>query len=72
MATHVLMRRRRLYRNGAYSDLVVESADKQYRVHKAVVCTRSSFFAAACEGPFKVSCWSNVVCSLDLKRGGSD
>ncbi|KAK4503133.1 hypothetical protein PRZ48_006560 [Zasmidium cellare] len=36
--------------NGKYSDLVVECDGHSWRVHKAVLCTQSSFFTKACEG----------------------
>ena len=45
----------RLYDDGKYSDLTVKSSEKTYRVHKAIVCPRSKFFAAACDGHFEAS-----------------
>ncbi|KAH7010870.1 uncharacterized protein B0I36DRAFT_341362 [Microdochium trichocladiopsis] len=42
-----------LHTSGRYSDFSIRSGDKLYRVHKAIVCPRSSFFATACDGPFK-------------------
>jgi len=42
-----------LYDGRKYSDLIVQSTDKEHHVHKAIVCPRSAFFAKACEGAFK-------------------
>ncbi|EAQ90444.1 hypothetical protein CHGG_02379 [Chaetomium globosum CBS 148.51] len=44
-----------LYTSGRYSDLAITCQGKSYRVHKAIVCPRSGFFAAACNGQFKAS-----------------
>ncbi|KAF5006209.1 hypothetical protein FDECE_7368 [Fusarium decemcellulare] len=48
----------------AYSHLTIKCGDKQHRVHKALVCTRSPFFAKACSGPFKES-QTNVINLVD-------
>lgn len=42
----------RLFETGAYSDLTITCGEDRYAVHKAIVCTRSPFFAAACNGMF--------------------
>ncbi|QGI70651.1 hypothetical protein CEK26_002985 [Fusarium fujikuroi] len=42
-----------LYRTGLYSDLTITCQGDTHRVHKAIVCPRSSFFTAACNGNFK-------------------
>ncbi|KAK5996373.1 hypothetical protein PT974_01707 [Cladobotryum mycophilum] len=44
-----------LHKEGKYSDLKIVCDGKEYLVHKAILCPRSSFFAAACDGPFKES-----------------
>ncbi|KAI0425897.1 BTB/POZ protein [Xylaria sp. FL1042] len=44
---------KQLYANGEYSDLIITCYGKQYQVHKAIVCPRSDFFAAACRGDMK-------------------
>ncbi|CVL07630.1 uncharacterized protein FMAN_14507 [Fusarium mangiferae] len=44
-----------LYRTGLYSDLTITCQGNTYRVHKAIVCPRSTFFTAACNGNFKES-----------------
>ncbi|KAM3523662.1 hypothetical protein NHJ13051_005000 [Beauveria bassiana] len=43
----------RLFDEGAYSDLTIVCGDDRHRVHKAIVCPRSKFFASACNGPFQ-------------------
>jgi hypothetical protein len=40
--------------SGKYSDLTISCGDRVFNVHRAVVCPRSSFFAAACDGKFLV------------------
>ncbi|KAK1561733.1 uncharacterized protein LY79DRAFT_173834 [Colletotrichum navitas] len=37
-----------LYENAEYSDLTIASRHAEYRVHKAIVCPRSDYFAAKC------------------------
>lgn len=44
----------RLFEDGAYSDCVVICGDDKYNLHKAILCTQSSFFAAAFRHDFKV------------------
>ncbi|KAF4999389.1 hypothetical protein FGRMN_2530 [Fusarium graminum] len=43
----------RLLETGDYSDLTIVCGDYRHQVHKSVVCTRSHFFKAACDGKFK-------------------
>ncbi|KAK4245719.1 hypothetical protein C7999DRAFT_33934 [Corynascus novoguineensis] len=43
----------RLYSSGEYSDLVISCRREEYHVHRAIVCTQSEFFAAACRTSFK-------------------
>jgi hypothetical protein len=52
MLTDIVVSR---YQDGKYSDLAIVSGETTYRVHKLVVCSRSAFFAKACDGPFQVS-----------------
>ncbi|KAJ0157736.1 Nitrogen assimilation transcription factor nit-4 [Fusarium oxysporum f. sp. albedinis] len=40
---------------GLYSDLKITCCNKQYQVHKAIICPRSCFFRNACENYFQVS-----------------
>ncbi|KAF5689982.1 amino acid transport gap1 [Fusarium denticulatum] len=42
-----------LLKTGDYSDLTITCGKYQYRVHKAIICPRSNFFKAACDGKFK-------------------
>ncbi|KAF5631134.1 amino acid transport gap1 [Fusarium tjaetaba] len=42
-----------LLQTGDYSDLTITCGKDQYRVHKAIICPRSNFFKAACDGKFK-------------------
>ncbi|KAK7214707.1 hypothetical protein V2G26_002710 [Clonostachys chloroleuca] len=43
----------RLFSSGSYSDLTILCGGSQYKVHRALVCPRSSFFEAACRNNFK-------------------
>ncbi|KAI3573646.1 hypothetical protein IWW34DRAFT_753919 [Fusarium oxysporum f. sp. albedinis] len=45
---------------GLYSDLKITCCNKQYQVHKAIICPRSCFFRNACENYFQES-RSNVI-----------
>ncbi len=40
---------------GKYSDLTVCCGLEVFKVHRAIVCPRSKFFAAACDGGFQVN-----------------
>ncbi|RFN52867.1 amino acid transport protein gap1 [Fusarium flagelliforme] len=42
-----------LLEEGKYSDLTIECGEDSYTVHKAIICTRSPFFAARCDGDSK-------------------
>jgi len=44
-----------VYDSSKYSDLTIRCRDRDFKVHRAVVCPRSTFFAAACDGCFKAS-----------------
>ncbi|KAI0103922.1 hypothetical protein GGR51DRAFT_522909 [Nemania sp. FL0031] len=44
---------KQLYSDGDYADLVITCHGKQHQVHKAIVCPRSDFFAAACRSNMK-------------------
>lgn len=44
-----------IFNSPKYSDLTVFCGGDKYLVHRAIVCPRSKFFDAACDGAFKVS-----------------
>ncbi len=44
-----------LFSSSKYSDLTVRCGPDEYKVHRSILCLRSEFFAAACDGGFKVS-----------------
>ncbi|KAK3659701.1 hypothetical protein LTR56_001064 [Elasticomyces elasticus] len=39
--------------NRKYTDLTIRCGDREWQVHKVVVCAQSPFFAKACDGSFK-------------------
>ncbi|KAM0805987.1 BTB/POZ protein, partial [Usnea florida] len=41
-----------LWTSHMYSDLVVRCGEEEYKVHRAILCPRSAFFAKACNGNF--------------------
>jgi hypothetical protein len=40
--------------NEKYSDLTFVCKGKEFKAHKAIVCTQSPVLAAACDGEFQV------------------
>lgn len=44
-----------IFKSGKYSDVTISSNGREFKVHRAVICERSRFFAAACDGGFQVS-----------------
>ena len=48
-----------LMTSSEYSDLIIRSGCEEFKVHRAIICPRSTFFAAACNGPFRV-CHNNI------------
>ncbi|KAE8355900.1 hypothetical protein BDV28DRAFT_145699 [Aspergillus coremiiformis] len=44
---------RNITESGKYSDLTLICQGKQFRVHKAVICSQSPVLAAACDGNFQ-------------------
>ena len=44
-----------IFKSEKYSDLIIRCGDRVFKVHRAIVCPRSHFFAAACDGPFQAS-----------------
>lgn len=46
----------RLRETGIYSDLIIKCGPYEHHVHRAIVCTRSEYFTAACKpDAFRVS-----------------
>ena len=46
--------------SGKYSDLTIICRGHEFHVHRAILCTASKFFQAACDGEFKVSHLNNA------------
>jgi len=44
-----------IFKSEKYSDLIIRCGDRVFKVHRAIVCPRSHFFSAACDGPFQAS-----------------
>ncbi|MCJ1282827.1 hypothetical protein MMC26_002153 [Xylographa opegraphella] len=42
-------------RTSKYSDLVIRCHEREWKVHRVVICPRSKFFEIACDGDFKES-----------------
>lgn len=60
----------KLLQSGKYSDLTVRCGDDVYHLHRSVVC-RVEFFAASCDGGFKVcTIERELVLSLTGGLGG--
>ena len=48
-------------RSGEYADLVITCQGHRFHTHKMVVCSQSSFFAAALRHSFRVSRKSSPI-----------
>lgn len=58
-----------------YSDLTITCGEKEFKVHRAVICPRSNYFDAACKGEFKVRSSPHLLCRrcmLKWKTGSQD
>ncbi|CAK1367201.1 hypothetical protein CB0940_10511 [Cercospora beticola] len=44
-----------LFDNGEFADLIVRAGDTEFKVHRSIVCTASSWFRAACTRDFQES-----------------
>ncbi|KAF2482715.1 hypothetical protein BDY17DRAFT_165012 [Neohortaea acidophila] len=61
---HLLQALRQLSENEKYADLTVSCGTRTWKVHNAVVCPQSDFFAKACDGAF-MEAKSNTVSLVD-------
>ena len=43
-----------LFSSSKYSDLTIHCGSDVYELHRAIICPRSDFFAAACDSGFQV------------------
>lgn len=46
---------RNVLHSSKYSDVVIRCKEREWKVHRAVVCSQVKFFAVACDGDYKVS-----------------
>ena len=44
-----------LLNSQTYSDITIRCGSAEYKLHRAIICPRSTFFTAACSGEFMVS-----------------
>jgi len=44
-----------MLKSGKYSDMTICSSGCEFKVHQLIICSQSRFFAAACDGEFKVA-----------------
>ena len=44
-----------LWASQLYSDITVRCGSTEYKLHRSIICPRSTFFAAACKEEFMVS-----------------
>lgn len=49
-----------VFESSKYSDFTIRCRGKEFKVHRIILCPRSTFFAAACDGDFKV-CRYNLL-----------
>ena len=52
-----------ILKSSAYADMTVRCDSTEFKLHRAIVCPRSKFFAAACDGQFQ-------VCGLQIRFDG--
>ncbi|KAI6833718.1 hypothetical protein KC315_g10044 [Hortaea werneckii] len=62
-----------LWRDKTHADLTVQCYPRQWRVHKAILCSRCGFFKAACEpGRFKEGSENTITLRSRLESEDSD
>ncbi len=44
----------RIFESGEFTDLIIRTEEKEYKVHRAIVCCQSDVFSRMCLSPFKV------------------
>jgi len=54
-----------IFESKKYSDLTIRCDDRVFKVHRAIVCPRSHFFTAACDGPFQESINNEITLEED-------
>lgn len=54
-----------LWTSGMYSDLTIRCGFEEYKVHRSIICPRSTFFAAACNGKFEEAKTATITLNDD-------
>lgn len=44
----------RCFDSSKYSDLIIRCEDREFKVHRIVVCGQSKYFSKICDGDWKV------------------
>lgn len=57
----------KLLEDGSYSDFTIRCGDREWKVHKAIVCSQSDIFDTAINGKFRV-----CICPPDIQRVSTD
>lgn len=52
-----------VFESSKYSDLTIRCKGNEFKVHRNILCPRSTFFTAACDGEFKV--WHHCLGTVD-------
>jgi len=54
-----------IFKSEKYSDLKIRCGSQEFKVHRAIICPRSPFFAAICDREWKASVGSPRPGSTD-------